>query len=1442
MKTTCNNSNAAQLQILKHRKHRKLIRPPWTFKRAGAVGGAILVLLCQAAVGQTIPNPSFETDTFTTSPGYISVNTPITGWTANPADEVGLNPAGGQSPFADNGAIPNGNNVAFIQAGSAADSQQGTLSTTISGLTVGTTYKVNLRANARSGQAPTLRLSIDSAEIMAMTMHSAGPNNPYWYIAFEFKATATSQVLGVLNDVTSSDNTLLVDDFSIAPSSGKWVVDAWNDDASSGLDSSFYYTHAYKFGNAGNFSINGVAFTGLGGNNPQVPGSFSTTFLTYGPAGGGATVTGDSTNLAVNFDYGYSIPVGSAESITLNGLTPGTNYVATIFSYAWDDIAVDSLGVRWATFSMGNDRLTVQQDQFGLDNGIRISYTYTADSSGNATINIAPVNIFGNVSFHVCGFANREAVSRNVAPTITTQPHTVTVTPGLGATFSVIANGLPAPTYQWRYNGGNIGGAQAASYTIPAASGNNVGNYDVIVANSAGSVTSVVAQLIVGIPMDNPSFEVDTFTVFPGYCSGNSPITGWTLDVLGGGGLNPAGGTPFASNGPVPDGIQFAFIQAAGDILHQTVSGFTVGDPYYVHYYEGARAGYPSPGMEVRVGGATVLAAHNIPSGANSYFETFSDLFVATNASLDVAFVKSNPVAGDTTAVLDDVAVVHIAAGTAPFVTRNPQPALASVADTVTFWAQGAGSPPLAFQWLKNGVAVQGATDEVLTLDNIQKAAEADYSLRITNSSGNVTSVAAHLTVYEPIPGLFNTGVDDNRAALADGATDTHYQLILNPDTAATNATVETGIPGAWLANSTTSKWIGPQANTSASAVGDYVYRTVIDLTGRDPSTLIINGQWASDNTGNDIQVNGHSTGNGKCLTMGSFTAFNIYGTNGFFVAGKNNIDFLVNNAAPAGYTGLRVEIIRSNLRIPPGVPPTILTAPVSQQAVTGDTITFTAAAVGTAPLDYQWNKDNVPLAGQTTLTLVLTNVTVADNGLYTITVSNSVGTTNSVAAKLAVLWTVLPGVYGTGVANDGTLAAGGTVDLHYILAASDDPNFPGPNAMLLNDVWPVGTWLANGPNSKWIAPQTDQAGVLNPDGTYSGNAEGDYTYQTSFNLAAADLNKVQIVGASVVDNGIADILVNGVSKGITNAGFTSWSSFMISVNNGLVAGTNILDIVVTNYPVTPNPTGLRIDLRGLLPIGFTPYSLDMNTPPGTSLNASDGTETLDNWWANEFTAVAGGSPITEVDFGCGTITAGSYAVASLYRVTGAGGDPALGAVRLYSQTFKPVPGSTGQPNLNKIILTSPVALNVGDRFLVAISITNVIGLAPNDVYPFPIDDTTDSTGSYWDRSAPNTFNLDNLSQAKPIDQALASGGFVPGDYGGHLYIRAIGTPVPTSGPTLNIKLSGRSAVISWSPTSAGQQLLSAPTPNGPWNAITGAPNPYTATLGTTNTFYRVSQ
>jgi hypothetical protein len=68
------------------------------------------------------------------------------------------------------------------------------------------------------------------------------------------------------------------------------------------------------------------------------------------------------------------------------------------------------------------------------------------------------------------------------------------------------------------------------------------------------------------------------------------------------------------------------------------------------------------------------------------------------------------------------------------------------------------------------------------------------------------------------------------------------------------------------------------------------------------------------------------------------------------------------------------------------------------------------------------------------------------------------------------------------------------------------------------------------------------------------------------------------------VDNLGTDILINGASTGIANAaGFVSLTPFTIT--SGLVAGPNTLDFIVNNLPATPNPTGLRVDLRGYLRI-----------------------------------------------------------------------------------------------------------------------------------------------------------------------------------------------------------------------------------------------------------------
>src|SRR4029077_8740996 len=79
-----------------------------------------------------------------------------------------------------------------------------------------------------------------------------------------------------------------------------------------------------------------------------------------------------------------------------------------------------------------------------------------------------------------------------VAPTITTQPGNQTVTAGQTATFTVVATGTAPLGYQWQKNGANIAGATATSYTTPATTTADSGSsFDVVVSNTAGTVTSI---------------------------------------------------------------------------------------------------------------------------------------------------------------------------------------------------------------------------------------------------------------------------------------------------------------------------------------------------------------------------------------------------------------------------------------------------------------------------------------------------------------------------------------------------------------------------------------------------------------------------------------------------------------------------------------------------------------------------------------------------------------------------------------------------------------------------------------------------------------------------------------------------------------------------------------------------------------------------------------
>lgn len=79
-------------------------------------------------------------------------------------------------------------------------------------------------------------------------------------------------------------------------------------------------------------------------------------------------------------------------------------------------------------------------------------------------------------------------------------------------------------------------------------------------------------------------------------------------------------------------------------------------------------------------------------------------------------------------------------------------------------------------------------------------------------------------------------------------------------------------------------------------------------------------------------------------------------------------------------------------------VPPASITVVQNQSAV------FTVTASGATPLAYQWSRDNVDIAGATQPTYTLAAATAADNNaVFTVRVSNSLGSVTSAGATLTV-------------------------------------------------------------------------------------------------------------------------------------------------------------------------------------------------------------------------------------------------------------------------------------------------------------------------------------------------------------------------------------------------------------------------------------------------------
>ena len=170
--------------------------------------------------------------------------------------------------------------------------------------------------------------------------------------------------------------------------------------------------------------------------------------------------------------------------------------------------------------------------------------------------------------------------------------------------------------------------------------------------------------------------------------------------------------------------------------------------------------------------------------------------------------------------------------------------------------------------------------------------------------------------------------------------------------------------------------------------------------------------------------------------------------------------------------------------------PPLIVKSPASITGKIGGSATFKVKAKGAAPLHYQWFRNSVPLAdggnisGATLTTLKISALTVGDAGIYSVTVTNLVGSATSANAILTLPGAALPVSVHlpltsltapsaplviseihynrvSGVTLTGTGAAGAT----YILQATSE----------LTDWSNIGTNSADA-NGQWQATDTNAA------------------------------------------------------------------------------------------------------------------------------------------------------------------------------------------------------------------------------------------------------------------------------------------------------------------------------------------------------------------------------
>ena len=610
-------------------------------------------------------------------------------------------------------------------------------------------------------------------------------------------------------------------------------------------------------------------------------------------------------------------------------------------------------------------------------------------------------------------------------PTLVAQPASRTVVAGASVSFSVSASGFGVLSYQWSRNGVALPGATFPTLTLDTVQVSQAGDYTATVTNAGGSVTSSAARLTVQAPPTLPviatpptgqSVAVGGTVTLSVVASGEGTLSyAWQKNgfpVLG-----ATAATLTIPNAQVADSGTYTVVvsNAAGSVTSAPVTvavSTSLTPPVVVTPPVGAAVPLGAPvSLSVVASGTAPLAFAWRREGALIPGATGAVLSIVSAQESDAGsytVTVSNGAGSVTTA---PVTLSVDAPLTAPRLTTMPASQIVALDSPVTFSVTAVGTPPLAYQWFKDGVAIAGFTGASLSLASAKRADAGSYTVRVTNAAGSVTSDPAVLVVQVPAT----------------------VPVIITPPSAATSS-------------------VGAPASFSVVADGapplSYVWRREGTLIAKaSQSTLVLGSVQVADAGDYTVTVSnalGSVTSSPARLTVlvpslppfivvqpvsvtataGGAASFGVtvrgtaplsyqWRKDGERLVGATQATLTLTNVRATDAAAYSVAItnafgtaVSASARLtvnPVPTPPQIETPPTDRTVTEGATVSLSVTASGVGPLSYRWLKGGVPIVGATSATLTFSPVRLTDAGSYAVEVSNAAGTAVSTAAVVRV-------------------------------------------------------------------------------------------------------------------------------------------------------------------------------------------------------------------------------------------------------------------------------------------------------------------------------------------------------------------------------------------------------------------------------------------------------